>query len=725
MAVTLREGRSVRGQEIIVQRPDGSRATILPHPQPLRNAHGEMVGALNMLVDISDRKRAEEIQMLLATIVESSEDAIMSLTLDGRILTWNAGAEQLFGYSAGEAIGQPITIIVPPDRWGEEKEILARLQRGERIKHYDTVRVSKSGRHIDISLSLSPIRDCTGRITAASKVARDITERRQAEQERLRLLAAEHQARAEVERSRRSYQDLVNGLDAIVWEADAQTWKFHFVSQRAEQILGYPVRRWLEEPDFWTQVIHPDDRDWAVRLCKAACQQCADHDFEYRAVAADGRVLWLRDIVYVVTNQAGMADRLRGVMFDVTRTKQLEADLQKRAEELSESDRRKDEFLAMLGHELRNPLAPIRTGLDILTASGIDHEAITIMRSQVDCLVRLVDDLLDVSRITRGKIRLQKKDVDLASIARRAVEATAALAAERRHDVRVSAPSGVWVCGDAVRLAQVVTNLLNNAMKYTPAGGRIDVTVARDSGHASLSVRDNGIGIDPDGLARIFEPFIQCERARESFQGGLGIGLTLVRSLIELHGGTVSARSDGLGRGSEFVLRLPVLARQAELQRQEEPVICPTHHRRILVVDDNLSAARTLEMLITRLGEYDLHVVHDGPAALEALQRLSPDVALIDVDLPGMDGHEVVRRFQASGHSSGILLVALTGFGTPDDRQRSLQAGFAQHLVKPVSLRDLRKVLGQLPTPSREVGGNRLAASAADLEWPETSPDSR
>lgn len=692
MAVALREGRCIRGEEILVERPDGKRVYVLPHPEILRDGSGKIVGAINMLVDITDRKRAEETRAFLAAIVQSSDDAIISKSLDGTILSWNAGAERLFGYTAEEAVGASIMLLIPPDRIEEEQSILARLRRGERMDHFETVRVSKGGRHINASLTISPVRDASGRIIAASKVARDITERKLAEQERAGLLEAEQHARTQAEQARQSYQDLVNGLDAIVWEADAQTWKFNFVSRRAEELLGYPIERWLEKPDFWISVIHPEDREQTMEFCRSACEECRDHDFEYRAIAADGRTVWLRDIVYVVRGADGRPQQLRGIMVDVTRTKELERDLQERARQLAEVDRRKDEFLAMLGHELRNPLAPIRTGLEFLHASGIEHESVGLMREQVDYLVHLVDDLLDVARIMRGKISLRKEPVDLVAVAQRAVDTIKPLANERRHQLTVSTPAAVWVSADPVRITQIITNLLNNAAKYTPPGGHIWLTLGQQDGFATISVQDNGIGIDPEWLPNIFEPFTQSEHSHDHSQGGLGIGLTLVRSLVHLHEGGIEAHSDGPGKGSEFNLRLPLLE-QVQAKATDSPVEPPAKRRRILIVDDNVSAGRMLRLLLTKLGDHQVDLAHDGPSAIEAIRTTDPDLVLLDIGLPGMDGYEVARRVRENGETSGTLLAALTGFGTSEDRRRSLEAGFDVHLAKPASADDLQNLL--------------------------------
>ena len=519
-------------------------------------------------------KDAEETRARLAAIVESSDDAIVSKTLDGTITSWNRAAEQMFGYSAGEAVGRHITLIIPSERRGEEDDVLARLRRGEKVDHFETVRQAKDGRRLTISLTVSPIRDTAGRVIGASKVARDISERKHAE------------------------------------------------------------------------------------------------------------------------------------------------------EALRESDRHKNEFLAMLAHELRNPLAPICSSLEVLrrlagepsepAASGtpgapaVDSRrvlasALETMERQVGHMVRLVDDLLDLARISRGRIALRWGRVELASVVRHAVEAVRSLCDSMGHELMVTLPpQPVCLDGDPTRLAQIVSNLLNNACKYTPRGGRIWLTVGEDpSAHGSrpgvvISVRDTGVGIAPEQLPRMFDAFTQADSSLESTGSGLGIGLALVKTLVQMHGGTVEARSAGTGQGSEFVVRLPTAAEApppgpaATTAATAEPTAAAP--RRILVVDDHRDSAESLAMLLELHG-HEAHQAHDGPEAVEAATRLRPDVILLDIGLPTLNGYETARRIRERLEGKRLLLVALTGWGQEEDRRRSEEAGFDAHLVKPVDYRALAKVL--------------------------------
>jgi signal transduction histidine kinase/CheY-like chemotaxis protein len=373
------------------------------------------------------------------------------------------------------------------------------------------------------------------------------------------------------------------------------------------------------------------------------------------------------------------------------------AERQRTEQQLRTADRRKDEFLATLGHELRNPLAPILNSLEILKLSGAFEDARTapacaVMERQVHHLNRLVDDLLEVSRITRGIIEVKKEPLDLAAIVKAAVETSRPVLDSLRHEIRLDLERRqICVAGDPVRLTQVFANLLNNAAKYTNQGGLITISSRRENGNAVISVKDNGIGIAPNLLAQVFDMFMQVDRSTRRSQGGLGIGLTLVKSLVGMHGGTVEARSNGPGLGSEFLVRLPLLdesALPAETTRRIEPLPA----RRILIVDDSRDGGESLAMLLRVLGG-EVALAHSGRQALEKVNTFRPDVALLDIGMPGMDGYEVARRIRANPAHRHMQLIALTGWGQDEDRQRSAAAGFNHHLVKPADVDQLRQLL--------------------------------
>jgi signal transduction histidine kinase/ActR/RegA family two-component response regulator len=375
------------------------------------------------------------------------------------------------------------------------------------------------------------------------------------------------------------------------------------------------------------------------------------------------------------------------------------------AEALRLADQRKDEFLATLGHELRNPLSPLLAGLQLLRMARGDGETLDrvggIMDRQVSHLVRLVDDLLEVSRITRGVIDVRREPLELATLVRSAIDTTRPMFEGASHELNVDLPSEpIVIEGDAVRLTQVFANLLTNAAKYTNHGGRIDVAVRRTGRFATISVRDNGIGIPREHLDSVFEMFMQVDRSSRQAQGGLGIGLTLVRSLVAMHGGSVEARSGGPGKGSEFIVTLPTVAVHELPSRgvDEVPMLPP---RRMLVVDDNRDAADTLAALLGRLGA-TVAVAYGGAEALERMSTFAPDVVLLDIGMPELDGYEVARRIRASGETE-MHLIALTGWGQDQDVRRSREAGFDHHLVKPPDIERLREIIASRGAPPPSV----------------------
>jgi two-component system CheB/CheR fusion protein len=508
---------------------------------------------------------------LLAAIVESSDDAIVSKTLQGRILSWNAGASRIFGYTAAEAIGQPITMIIPPELHDEERSILDKVRRGERIEHFDTIRVAKDGRRIAISLTVSPVRDANGTIVGASKVARDISERK----------AAEQALRESAERLRASEEAL---LDA---------------------------------------------------------------------------------------------------------------------------DRRKDEFLALLAHELRNPLAPIRYTLAANRKSGRTPEqrkrAEEIIERQVAHMSRLLDDLLDVSRITRSTLELKKGPIELTSVVGSAIETARPVLDSKRHNLSLDLPKhAVRLEADAVRLSQVFSNLLINAAKYTDPGGQIQLRATREGNEIVVAVRDNGIGISADMMPRLFAMFSQAQSALGRSEGGLGIGLSLVRGLVTLHGGSVEARSDGPGCGSEFTVRLPAGTPVEELADIEEEADAPVAGTgmKILVVDDNRDAADTCAALLELSGHH-VQTAYTGRRGLELAEAFRPHALLMDIGLPDFDGYQLAAKIRAAPWGRAIILIAVTGWGQEEDRRRALDAGCDHHLTKPIAAETVESLLQSLQPASR------------------------
>ena len=560
----LREGVVVGlANHTLLIKKDGQECPIDDSAAPIRNELGYVSGCVLIFRDVTaqrllDRDRANQLltARLLASIVESSNDAIISKSLDGTIQSWNAAAERLFGFTAEQAVGKHISLIIPPERIAEEDAIIARLKHGQRIEHFETERLRSDGRHITVSLTISPIKDDAGNVIGASKIARDMSER-----------------------------------------------------------------------------------------------------------------------------------------------KRLEDSLRKLASDLSEADRRKNEFLAMLAHELRNPLAPMSNMLEVLKHSGnnggVVKQAHDTIERQLAQLVRLVDDLLDLNRITYDRLELRRSDVELAMVVQQAVEVARPLIDAAGQKLTIDLPDeAIYLNADRARLAQVFGNLLNNSCKYTRPNGAISLSARRNGNNEVLvSVRDDGAGIPPDKIDSIFDMFMQVDRSSDRSQSGLGIGLTLVKRLVEMHGGSIEARSAGEGQGSEFVVQLPMIDKPAVVSSRVSDVAAqPASQRRILIVDDNVDSADSLAMLLEITGN-QTYLAHDGVEAIESIEKYRPEVVLLDIGLPKLDGHEVCRRVREQPWGKDIRIIALTGWGQDDDRRKSEEAGFNGHLVKPV---DYDKLLALL-----------------------------
>jgi PAS domain S-box-containing protein len=460
-----------------------------------------------------------------------------------------------------------------------------------------------------------------------------------------------------------------------------------FWDNRSKAVFGYPAD---EELTFerYVSALHPDDKDYVFAgITKATDPQGkGECSLEYRIRLPNGDERWVEAHGRSVFSD-GVAQRIHGTLVDTTARKQAE-------EAVREAARRKDEFLALLGHELRNPLAPIRTALELMRLR-LPEQAVRereVIERQVEHMMRLVDDLLDLARIARGSITLRREPQDLASVVARAAEIASPLLEQHQHRLDVDVLPGLGIDVDPVRFTQVVANLLTNAAKFTPRGGRISVRGRRQGDEITLQVEDTGIGIEARDLERIFEPFVQAIARHEHAYGGLGLGLSLVRDLVNLHGGRVAAFSDGRGRGSTFVIYLPRGAERAAEVRPAPSSEPRAPGRRILIVDDNEDAAEMLAIVLGELG-HEVRLANDGPRALVVAAELVPEIAVLDLGLPVMDGYELASRLLEEYGARGIRLVAITGYGQLEDRERTRAAGFDTHLVKPVDLKELRAAL--------------------------------
>jgi PAS domain S-box-containing protein len=677
----LREGTVVglANHTVLIGR-DATEVPIDDSAAPIRDDRGNIHGVVLIFRDVTERRRSEETQRRLAAIVESSDDAIVGKSLDGVITSWNSGAELLYGYTAAEAVGKPFSILVPPDRPAEVQASVERLRLGERLEHFETVRRRKDGGLLDVSVSYSPIKDADGRLTGMSVIARDISER-------VRSAAA-------LRESEQRFTRFMQHLPGLAWIKDLEG-RYVYVNDAAEKAFRTPRSALYGRTD--EQIFPPD----TARQFRSNDERALTSEAGVQVIEtmehADGVLHYSVVGKFPIPGPDGKAALVGGIAVDITDLKRVE-------DALKEADRHKDEFLAMLAHELRNPLAPISNALNVLKLPGANADIVRrareMMERQVEHMVRLVDDLLDVSRIMRGKIELRREPVELATVVGRAVETAQPVIDAEGHKLTVSVSAEpLWLYGDLVRLAQVVGNLLNNASKYTERGGQISIVCARGDGEAILKVRDTGIGLAADVLPRIFDMFVQAERRTHDAPGGLGIGLTLVRRIVEMHGGSVTAHSEGPGKGCEFVIRLPLSqkpddedGRGTDSNRPDAEEIAP---RRLLIVDDSADAADSMAMML-RLRGHDVNVARDGPAALALAASDPPDVALLDIGMPNMNGYELARRFRENPALENVLLVAVTGWGQDDDRRRTREAGFDFHLVKPVDVASLERAIANV-----------------------------
>ena len=440
--------------------------------------------------------------------------------------------------------------------------------------------------------------------------------------------------------------------------------------------------------------MHPDDRARVIADWYKAASDGAASTAEFRFLRPDGGVTWLHGNAVPLRDPNGKLSGYIGTIIDMTERRQAE-------EPLREADQRKDEFLAILAHELRNPLAPIRTGLELMRLADDDavlmEEVRGTMERQTQHMVRLIDDLLDVSRITRGTIELRKSPVELSSIVEQALETARPIIEEQGHRLSVELPKQSLVLdADPARLAQVISNLLNNAAKYMDAGGEVRLVAERDDDQVVFRVIDHGIGIPADMQHRIFDMFAQVDRSLERSHGGLGIGLTLVKRLVEMHGGTVTV-SSGVATGSEFAVFLPLRSAVNRDSTSNAGAGIPTAvRRRILVVDDNESAARVLSLLLKAFGN-DVRLAYDGLAAVEMAAEYRPDLVLMDIGMPKLNGYDAARQIRQQPWGKQLVLAALTGWGQEEDKLRTREAGFDYHFVKPIDAEVLRRLLAELP----------------------------
>jgi PAS domain S-box-containing protein len=678
-------------------------------------------GSSSTKAEFTNLGSPELAQYWLAALIESADDAIISKTLDGIITSWNEGARRIFGYEAEEVIGKSVTILIPEGHRDEEPAILARLRAGQRIEHYETVRMRKDGRLIDISLTVSPIKGPDGKVVGASKIARDVTEQRQA---------------------RRALDEATDRLKLALDAARLGDWSWNAktdittMSEAAAGIFGIPPGPQMT----WTQMrqlLHEEDRERARIAVENAVASGGAYDVEYRVrhphkpgvwnwiaakgqgiYADDGSVVGMMGLVQDISTRKSDEETLRA-QTEALRTlnetaQKARAEAEKAAAEkerlyrqAEESSRLKEEFLATISHELRTPLSAILGWARMLRLGQLSPEniskALDTIERNARAQAQLVDDLLDVSRIITGKLRMDVRPADPNSFIDAAVEAVRPAADAKGVRVQKVMDTGLLsIPGDPVRLQQIVWNLLSNAIKFTPREGRVQIRSERVNSHLEIVVSDTGQGIAPDFLPHVFDRFRQADQKTSRQHGGMGLGLAIVRHLVELHGGTVRADSEGEGKGATFTVMLPISpvyqvdttgSRVHPGARDLLPPADSTDRLdglRILVVDDEADTRDLLKQGLEYCGA-TVQVAESAAEALESLKVSVPDVLISDIGMPGTDGYNFIRQVRKlSPHRGGrVAAIALTAYTRIEDRLQALRAGYDMHVPKPVELTEL------------------------------------
>jgi PAS domain S-box-containing protein len=691
----LREGKSWSG-DFLAQRRDGSVVPVRVTDSPVYDADGKQIGIVGSSEDISERKRGEEARRLLAAIIQSSDDAILSKTLEGVVTSWNSGAERMYGYTAEEAVGQHISFIIPPELAGQLTEILQRLRRGERIEHLETVRMRKDGTRINVSVRISPVNDATGQVVGASTIARDITERMKTEQA---LRDSEEHYRIVAE----------TASDAII--TIDETSEIKFVNHAAERIFGYTVAEMqgqkltLLMPDYLRHV-HSAGLN---RYLETGRKHISWQGVELPGLHKNGHEIPL-ELSFSEFTRDGQRF-FTGIARDVTERKLVE---EKQAEVLAReqsartqaelANRTKDEFLATLSHELRTPLTAMLGWTWMLRSSELDQQtraqALETIERNVRAQAQLIEDLLDVSRIITGKLRLDVRPSELIPVIESALDTVRPAAEAKEIQLQVELdPAASHVLCDPARIQQVAWNLLSNAIKFTPKNGRVRVRLERVDSHVEISVKDTGPGINPEFLPYVFDRFRQADSSTTRTHGGLGIGLAIVRHLVELHGGTARVESYGDGQGATFTVSLPLLALTANTAEEAKALhALPDVNQatfenslsleglRVLVVDDEPDAR---DLLIVALGQSGASVkaVASVGDALELLAAGETDVLVSDIGMPFEDGYMLIRNIRELERERGapeLPAIALTAYASETARSQALEAGFQAHLAKPI-----------------------------------------
>jgi PAS domain S-box-containing protein len=694
----VRSGETIHHYETTRVRKGGQRIQVSLTASPIHTPSGEIIGASKIARDITQTKRLERDARHLAAIVESSDDAIISKDLDGTVVSWNRAAERLFGYSAAEIVGRSIRIIVPVDRSDEEDRVLATVGRGDVIDHFETIRRHKDGTLIPIALTVSPIRSEAGQVIGASKIARDMRRNQRAQRDAQRLAAIVD-----------SSDDAIVGKDlgSIVtsWNRAAEA----MFGYSAEDIIGKFIR-----------LLIPDDRQQEEDevLGRIRRGERVEH-YETIRRRKDGTMLPVSLTVSPILAPDGTVIGASKIARDITDRQRADDERMRLLGIAREASQLKDEFLATLSHELRTPLNAIVGYLRMMQAGLLSDakqlRAIDVVVRNATALTQIVEDVLDVSRIVSGKIRLDLQAVELQGLIEEVVDTVRPAADAKGITVNaIIDPRATAISGDPDRLRQILWNLCSNAVKFTERGGAIEVRLARSQSHVEVVVSDNGIGIAPEFLPHVFERFRQSDASIGRSRGGLGLGLAISRHLVEMQGGRIFVDSEGLGRGATFRAEFPIrTARVKEAPSERERPRTPAGHPsiavprldglRILVVDDDRDALALIREILEATGA-TVTTADSGVEALDKLKRNSADVLVADLGMPGMTGFDLIARIRQSKdpHIRELPAAALTAFARSEDRTRALRAGFQTHLSKPIEPAELMAATASL---ARDVRG--------------------
>ncbi|HYG76560.1 MAG TPA: PAS domain S-box protein [Planctomycetota bacterium] len=675
--------------EYRVQRHDGQLAYIHSRAVAIEEDDGKVQELVGTLTDVTSRRRAEEdlrtSERIYRGIGETINYGVWVCDPEGRNIYASPSFLKLVGLTQQQCSNAGWTDVLHPDDVEATRAAwLHCVATGDFWERTHRFRGADGKWHYVLARGV-PIRDPSGRIQCWAGINLDVDEFKMTE-EALRI-------------SEERFKIATDAGRVGTWEWDIVSGKV-FWSDLIAQLHGMKLSDFGGTLQDFERLIHPDHRDSVAAAIKNALEHGKEYSVEFQGLGPQAQYHWYWTKARVIRDQRGDAVRMIGATMDITEQKRAEASLREQARQLAEIDRRKDGFIAMLAHELRNPLGPIRNGVQLLRKSQLDPSAAERLREMIDRqashMSRIVDDLLDVSRITNGRIVLKLETIDLVQMVRE-------LAGDYRHDferaqvtfkLEIQAEAA-WVIGDRTRLAQAVGNLLHNAAKFTTAQGQVTVRLAAIGDKVELVVADDGAGIDPAVLPMLFEPFVQGSQALDRSRGGLGLGLALVKGLIDLHGGTVKAFSDGIGKGAEFILCLPLTAAPAD-PRNSPLAPRPPKARRILVVEDNPDAAESLQMLLTFAG-HTVKVAGSGLSALEIAAAWTPDLVICDIGLPQMDGYTVCRKLRELPLMQKTTLIALTGYGQEEDQRRALAAGFNRHLTKPIDPDQLERLVAEIP----------------------------